>query len=250
MTNSPLPDTSSKPAPSIPLANTAVSAASRRDHVAVSSLFLNVGIPLMIVTVLLLGMLAKMVEAQESTKADKQQESAWAEEVGDNVIDFGGKKSRIAAKSARDEVREISAEVQQLKEDVVLLNKDLRVMEETILFPSNTKYTVFLSTGAGQFFTLESVKLKLDDRLVATHLYSPQQRDALKRGGIQNLYITNLSEGKHSATAIFTGVGPNGRSYKRAASLNFTKKGSSRYLEIAVKDNGSTQEPEFVLKQW
>lgn len=180
----------------------------------------------------------------------EQGDAAWAEDVADNVIDFGGKKSRIAAKSALDEVRQISSEVQKLKEDVVLLNKDLRVMEETILFPSNTKYTVFLSTGAGQFFTLESVKLKVDGRLVATHLYSEQQRKALARGGIQNLYITNLSEGKHSATAFFTGVGPNGRAYKRATSLDFVKKGSSRYLEIAVKDNGSTQEPEFVLKQW
>ncbi len=157
------------------------------------------------------------------------------------------KKSSNEAFSA---VKKISRNIQNLKTEVIDLNKDLRLMEEQLLFPSNTKYSIFLSLNSGQFFTLESVKLKLDGKLVATHIYSAGQRQALARGGIQKLYITNLNEGKHTAMAFFTGIGPNGRPYKRAANLNFKKGPGSGYLELAINDDGSTQEPIFEMKQW
>ena len=190
------------------------------------------------------------VSAQSEDATKEADTSSWAAAVDKNVIEFAANDTKTASAAALSEVRKISANVQQLKKEVVELNKDLRVMEETILFPSSTKYSVFVSSSAGQFFTLESVKLKIDGKLVATHLYSDRQRQSLQRGGIQKLYITNLNEGKHTATAFFTGIGPNGRPYKRAASVDFTKGGASKYLEIAIKDNGSTQEPVFEMKQW
>ena len=81
-----------------------------------------------------------------------------------------------AARSAQAKIRSLSKNIQKLKREVVSLNKDLRIMEEKILFPSNTKYTVFVSLSSGQFFILESIKLKIDDRLVASHLYSDPTR--------------------------------------------------------------------------
>jgi hypothetical protein len=148
------------------------------------------------------------------------------------------------------EVRQISKEIQGLKEEVVLLNKDLRLMEEALLFPSSTRFSVFVSVSSGRFFTLESIKLKLDGKLVSTHLYNESQRQALVRGGVQKLYVTNLNTGKHVATAFFTGVGPNGRDYKRAVDLDFDKLDGSGYLELVVSDDGAIQEPVFRIKQW
>lgn len=123
-------------------------------------------------------------------------------------------------------------------------------MEETLLFPSSTRFSVFVSVSSGRFFTLESVKLKLDGKLVSSHVYSDRQREALGRGGVQKLLVTNLNEGKHRATAFFTGVGPNGRDYKRAIDLDFEKGEGSGYMELVVTDNGSIQEPVFRIKQW
>ena len=151
---------------------------------------------------------------------------------------------------AQATLKSISKGVQDLKQDVVSLNKDLRLLEETILFPSSTKYSVFVSMSAGQFFSLESVKLKLDGKLVATHIYSEKQRQALARGGVQKLYITNLNEGDHNATAFFTGLGPNGRAYKLAKSLDFKKGSAGEYLELAIRDDGEAQEPIIFVKQW
>ena len=165
-------------------------------------------------------------------------------------VQFAGDAVNKTTEEALEEVQKISNDIQKLKLRVIDLNKDLRVMEEKLLFPTSTKYSVFVSLTTGQFFDLESIKLKLDGKFVATHVYSDKQRQALSRGGVHRLFVTNLSEGKHSATVFFTGIGSNDRSYKRAVNLDFTKGPASEYLQIAVSDDGATQEPIFELKQW
>jgi len=157
------------------------------------------------------------------------------------IVDEGGNLS---------ELRAIASNIQSLKSDVIDLNKDLRKMEEKLLFPSNTRYTVFVSLTTGQFFSLEGVKLKMDGKLVASHVYSDKQRAALSRGGVHKLYVTNLNEGIHSITAFFTGQSPDGRPYKRAANLEFEKSIGSEFLELAIVDDGSTLEPIFTLNRW
>lgn len=177
-------------------------------------------------------------------------ESRGTAPAADSTLDFAGDDYSRAAQNALEEVQAISRDVQALKSQVVELNKDLRLMEEKLLFPSSTKYSIFVSHSRGQFFQLEGIKLNLDGKLVATHVYSEKQRDALKRGGVHRLYVTNLNEGKHTATVFFTGLGSNDRPYKRAVSLDFDKGPGSGYLEIAVGDDPATQEPVFKLKQW
>ena len=183
------------------------------------------------------------VIAQEAV----QEPESWAE--GEN-IEFTTKAGDEKSLAALSEVRKISANIQDLKKDVITLNKDLRLMEETLLFPSSTKFSVFVTVNSGQFFTLESIKFKLDGEFVATEIYSEKQRQALLRGGVQKLYITNLNEGKHTATAFYTGLGPSGRDYKRAATLDFVKEKGSQYLELLISDDQTTQEPVFQFRQW
>ncbi len=170
--------------------------------------------------------------------------------AADANLDFGQKNSAQKAREAMNEVQRLSGDIQNLKGRVIDLNKDLRVMEEALLFPSNTQFSVFVSVEGGAFFTLESVKLKIDDKLVSSHLYSAKQRSALERGGVQKLFVTNLSEGKHEVTAFFTGIGPNGRPYKRATELTLEKGKGSQFLEVAISDDSGRQEPVFAIKQW
>lgn len=195
-------------------------------------------------SLLLLLLLPSALNASDSQNTD----AAWAEAVDGKPLDLNDKRGELL--EAREEVKKISKDVQELKMEVIELNKDLRLMEEELLFPSSTKYTVFLSVSSAQFLVLESVKLKLDGRLVATHIYSEKQRQALLRGGIHRLYVTNLNEGKHSATAFFTGIGPGGRAYKRAVSIDFEKSSVGKYLELAVGDDRTNQEPTFTIRQW
>jgi len=175
---------------------------------------------------------------------------AHSSHSADQSIDFAAQAQQESAQQALNTVKKLSREIQNLKSSVVDLNKDLRLMEEELLFPSSTQASVFVSLDIGQFFTLESIKLKLDGKQVATHLYSDKQRHALARGGIQRLHITNLNQGLHTVSAFFTGLGPNGRPYKRGSELQFTKGKGSQYLELAIVDDLAKQEPIFTIRKW
>ncbi len=176
--------------------------------------------------------------------------SAQLSFASDQNIDFAKQAGQQSAEQALKTVKKLSHQIQTLKSSVVDLNKDLRLMEEELLFPSSTQASVFVSLDIGQFFTLESIKLKLDGKQVASHLYSEKQRRALARGGIQRLHITNLNVGLHTVSAFFTGLGPNGRPYKRGSELQFTKGKGSQYLELAIVDDMAKQEPTFTIKKW
>jgi hypothetical protein len=144
----------------------------------------------------------------------------------------------------------LDQEVQGLKKDVVDLNRDLFVLEEELLFPANTQVAVFLSMDVGDFFALDSVQLKIDQKEVINYLYTPREVEALLRGGVHRLYLGNLKVGKHELVAFFSGKGPNDRDYKRGASLSFEKGIGAKYLELKINDRQRKQQPEFEIKDW
>ena len=146
--------------------------------------------------------------------------------------------------------RTLDEETQDLKKQVLDLNRDLFLLEEELLFPSNTQTAVFISMDVGEFFGLDSVELKIDDKDVANYLYTEREADALLKGGVQRLFIGNLKAGEHELVAVFTGQGPHTRDYRRAASLVFEKGIGPKYIELTISDREVKQQPEFVVKEW
>jgi len=146
--------------------------------------------------------------------------------------------------------RSLDEQVQDLKKDVVDLNKDLFVLEEELLFPANTQVAVFVSVDVGDFFALDSITLKVDNREVKDYLYTPREVAALLKGGVQQLYVGNLKAGQHELVAFFNGKGPNERNYRRAATLKFEKGVGAKYLELKITDRARAQQPEFEIKDW
>jgi hypothetical protein len=148
------------------------------------------------------------------------------------------------------DTRGLDEEIQALKKDVVDLNKDLFVLEEELLFPANTQVAVFLSMDVGEFFGLDNVTLKIDQKEVANYLYTPREADALMKGGVHRLYLGNLKVGQHELVAFFSGKGPNDRDYRRGATLRFEKGIGAKYLELKINDRQRKQQPEFEIKDW
>jgi hypothetical protein len=148
------------------------------------------------------------------------------------------------------DTRGLDQDIQGLKKDVVDLNKDLFILEEELLFPANTQVAVFLSVDVGDFFALDAVQLKIDQKEVINYLYTPRERDALLKGGVQRLYLGNLKVGQHELVAFFSGSGPNARPYRRGASLRFEKGVGAKYLELKINDRQRKLEPEFEIKDW
>jgi hypothetical protein len=155
-----------------------------------------------------------------------------------------------AAAEPPGDTRGLDEEIQGLKKDVVDLNKDLFVLEEELLFPANTQVAVFVSMDVGEFFALDNVTLKVDQKEVANYLYTPREAEALLKGGVQRLYLGNLKVGEHELVAFFTGKGPNERDYKRGATLKFEKGIGAKYLELKINDRQKKQQPEFEIKDW
>jgi hypothetical protein len=154
------------------------------------------------------------------------------------------------APGASENFKSLDEEVQALKKEVLDLNRELFVLEEELLFPANTQVAVFVSMDVGEFFALDSVTLKLDDKEVANYLYTEREAQALLRGGVHRVFIGNLKAGEHELIALFTGQGPNARDYRRGATIKVTKGVGAKYVELKISDRAVKAQPEFVVKEW
>ena len=151
---------------------------------------------------------------------------------------------------AREEFRSLDEDVQSLKKEVLDLNRDLFLLEEELLFPANSQVAFFVSMDVGEYFALDSVNLKIDGKEVANYLYTQREADALVRGGVHRVHIENLKVGEHELVAVFTGKGPQVRDYRRGATISFDKGIGAKYVELAISDRVSKQQPEFVIREW
>ena len=161
-------------------------------------------------------------------------ESAEEESLDDSALEEGS----------------LDAEIEALKKEVLSLNRDLFILEEDLLFPPNTQFSVFLSMDAGALFGLDSVQLKINDKNIANHLYTERELAALKRGGVQRLYIGNLPSGEHEIVAIFTGVGPSGRDYRRGEAVVIEKTTEPQFVEFMIADDTGKEQPQFDVRVW
>jgi hypothetical protein len=162
----------------------------------------------------------------------------------------GAPPATASAAPAAADTRSLDEDTQTLKKDVVDLNRDLFVLEEELLFPANTQVAVYISMDVGEFFALDSVTLKIDNKEVTNYLYTPREVDALLKGGVQRLYLGNLKVGNHELVAFFSGKGPDNRDYRRGASLKFDKSIGAKYLELKIEDRQHKMQPEFEIKDW
>ena len=144
----------------------------------------------------------------------------------------------------------LDQQIQDLKQEVIQLNRELFALEEELLFPANTQVAVFLSVDVGGTFALDSVQLKIDNKVVTNYLYTEREAQALVRGGVQRLFMGNLKSGKHEVIALFVGKGPEGRDYRRGATVTLDKGVGPAYLELKITDKTSNHQPDFVIKEW
>lgn len=166
------------------------------------------------------------------------------------LLSFNFCFNAIALAEESDTPQDINRNIQNLKNEVLELNRDLFILEEDLLFSANTQISVFLSMDADDLFKLDSVQLKIDDKIVSNYLYTEREVNALRNGGVQRLFIGNLTSGDHELTAFFIGKGPNNRNYKRATSKMIAKSDDAIYVELKILGNSRKEQPDFVVKVW
>lgn len=151
---------------------------------------------------------------------------------------------------AEDDFAVLDQQTQALKTAALNINRELNTLEEEMLYPASSQVAVFLSMDVGEFFELDAVELTLDGKNVTNHLYKAGEVQALHRGGVHKIYLGNLAQGEHELVAIFTGVGPHGRDYRRGARLGFAKSNDAKYVELVISDREQKLQPEFFVREW
>ena len=144
----------------------------------------------------------------------------------------------------------IIKQAEELKKEMIQLNRELYQFEEDLLYPANSQLAVFLSLSSDSSFVLDSVELRLDDKMVSTYLYKKAEIVALKKGGIQRIYLGSLSDGRHKLTAQFNGQGANNRYFRRKKALSFNKEDDAKYIQMTISESSTNREPLFKVKQW
>ncbi|MFV1982537.1 MAG: AraC family transcriptional regulator [Thiohalomonadales bacterium] len=140
--------------------------------------------------------------------------------------------------------------IQALKQEILDINTDLSILENDFLFPINARITIFVSLDTNEDFDLKSVKIKIDEKIIANHIYSERELNSLRRGGVQRLYINSLEPGDHELIVEYIGQGRNARQFRRASVQNFTKSNNPQYVELNLSQKSSRRQPEFILKVW
>lgn len=143
---------------------------------------------------------------------------------------------------------QLDEEMEDVKKALLGLKRDLVILEEDLLFPASSQVSVFLSLDVGEFFDLDAVSLKLNGKEVTHHLYTARQIKALMRGGVQKLYVGNVRQGANRVTAFFTGVGKEGRDFRRATTVEFEKGFEPTFIELAITDDTGDYQPDFAAE--
>ena len=147
------------------------------------------------------------------------------------------------------EFRSLDEKVQSLKRDVINLSKDLSHLQDELLTPASTKVSVFVSLDPQNTLNLDSMQLQLDKRTVANYLYNSDEQQALQRGGVQRLYLGNVTIGPHQLTASFIGKDSTGQEKHANITSHFQKSLAAKFVELKIsKDNANA--PQLTVKEW
>lgn len=176
-------------------------------------------------------------------------QGAEVDAIDEETLDASGNTQKKQP-PVNENLNAIVREAESIKKSIIELNQRLYQFEENLLYPSNTQLAVFLSYAENIGFVLDSVELRLDDKLVSSSLYQDSELSALKNGGIQRIYLGSLEDGKHKLTVQFNGQGKNDRYFRRKKALNFIKEEQARFIQLIVSEDRTTGEPLFKVKQW
>jgi len=141
-----------------------------------------------------------------------------------------------------EQLKGLDEQIQEIKGDVLAIATELDLLEEKLLYPSQTQVAVFVSLAQGETFRLDSVDLKLGEEDVAHHLYSYKELEALRMGGVQRLFTGNLRTGDHQLQVSFNGKSEGGDTFQRTDSYRVEKGVGPKMVNITLARQSITFE--------
>ena len=139
-----------------------------------------------------------------------------------------------AEELSRQQIKGLDEQVQEIKSDVLSIAVDLNRLEERLLYPSLTQVSIFVSLVDKESLQLDSVEIQLDGEVMANHLYTYKELEALHRGGVQRIYTGNLTIGDHDIQVSMRGKSPSGADIHKIKSFSFVKDVSPGIVDVAL----------------
>lgn len=146
--------------------------------------------------------------------------------------------SAEAQEVSREQIKGIDEQVQEIKKDVLSISSELKLLEEKLLYPSNTQVSLFVSLPGMDDFRLDSVEVMVDGKVVASHIYSFKELEALQAGGMQRIYTGNVKTGEHQLKVGMSGKEAGGKKIKQTADYRFKKGIGPGLVEISFTGSG------------
>lgn len=135
---------------------------------------------------------------------------------------------------SQQEMRSLDEQVQEIKSDVLSIAAELNLLEERLLYPSNTQLTVFVALAEQESFRLDAVRIQINGELATHHIYSYKELDALQSGGVQRIYSGNVPIGEHQLEVSVVGKLPSGKDFNQTDHFTFSKDVDPRLLGITL----------------
>jgi hypothetical protein len=145
-----------------------------------------------------------------------------------------------ARDATRQQMKGLDEQVQEIKSDVLSIAAELNGLEERLLYPSNTQVAVFVDLEEGEEFRLDSVQIQINGDLVAHHIYSFKELEALQKGGVQRIYTGNIPTGEHELQVSVAGKHGSGKDFSSAESFRFSKQVEPKLVGITLAEPGLT----------
>jgi hypothetical protein len=150
---------------------------------------------------------------------------------------------------AREQMKGLDEQVQEIKSDVLGIAAELSRLEEKLLYPSGTQLAVFVAVAPEDKTRFDAVRISIDGQLVAHYIYSFKELDALHKGGVQRLYVGNVTTGDHKLDVQVDGKLPGGADYSRSGQFTFTKGVEPKLVGLTLAAPESGHEP-IELGNW
>jgi hypothetical protein len=145
--------------------------------------------------------------------------------------------------SDQREMRGLDEQIQEIKSDSLRMAAELSQLEEKLLYPSGTQVAIFVELAKGDTMRIDAVRLQIDGQLVAHYIYSAKELQALRKGGVQRIYVGNVATGDHKLDVLVDGKLEGGADFSRTGQFIFRKEVKPKLVGLTLAGPRSSNTP-------
>ncbi len=152
--------------------------------------------------------------------------------------------------SASVQSADLDQSIAQLRQQVSDHSAQVFALEQELLYPADSRVSVFLTLANRDTLDLDAVELFVDGKPAVSHLYTEREQEALEEGGVQQLFKGNLPNGSHALKVVVTARAGNDRFVRRETTHQFQKRPGNLRMQMTLEAKAPDFEPRVSFAEW